>query len=121
MIRILLYIGGVFQAIFFLFHVQLGTSICESLTLNATDKSLMQMFNIGITVFVFFFIVISFLFWRDLYITRLGKATLIFISIAYFFRASAEIFMLEFSLSVFLTCVVIGFIYITPLFSSLKD
>jgi len=90
MVNTLLIIGGVIQTAFGIFHIWLGKMIQQSATLTPADKSLMLAFNIAGTIMIFFFAYVSFFNRQDLKSTRLGKMTMLLVTLFYFSRAIEE-------------------------------
>lgn len=114
--KILLMIGGIINVLLGVFHILLGISINHSTSLTDSDKALMQVFNIGSILMVFFFASVSIVFVQELHSSKLGKSIIIFISLFYFIRAVEEPIFFNFSLPIFGLCIVVGIIYLASLF-----
>lgn len=114
--KTLLIIGGIVNILFGLFYIWMGRAIHLSDSLTPGNRGLMQIFNIGTILLIFFFAYISFFCQRDLVGTKLGKTTLVLIALLYFLRAVEEPIFFQFSLPVMIPCLVVAGIYIAPLF-----
>jgi hypothetical protein len=114
-------IGGAANILFGLFHIWMGRAIHLSDSLTPGNRGLMQIFNIGTILLVFFFAYISFFCQRDLANTKLGKTTAVLIAIIYILRAVEEPVFFQFSLPVMIPCLLTGGIYIVPLFLTGSD
>jgi hypothetical protein len=110
--KILLIIGGIFNAIFGVFHIWMARGIHLSISFSPETRSLMQAFNVFGIIVVFYFAYISFFQQQDLLSTKLGKTTLALVALVYLSRAIEEFILFEFSFIIFFSCVLVGGIYI---------
>ncbi len=114
MLRFLLLVGGVVNLLFGLFHLWLGNQIRLS-SLPEGVRGLMLAFDLGGTLFIFFFAYASFFRRRDLESTRLGQATLALCALTYWVRAVEELVLFSFTPAVFFSCFLAGAIYVAAL------
>jgi hypothetical protein len=117
MSRILLIIGGVLNLLLAAFHIFLGYTIYQIQDIAANYRALMIMLNAAGTLFIILFTVASFVFIQDMLTTRLGKLLISFVALFYASRAIEEIIVSpQFSLFIFVICVLISAIYVVLLF-----
>ena len=112
----LLMIGGAIQLLFGFFHIWLGSEIQTSQEYPGDIRSLLQVFNIGACLVVFFFAYISFFCYNDLMTSRLGKAALILAAGYYIIRAIEEFIFFKTdniisALVIFIPCFLVGSLY----------
>jgi hypothetical protein len=117
----LLLIGGVFNALFTIFHIWLGWQIQLIPDLLPDYKALMQMLNVGVVLVIAFATFASLLCTHDLITTGLGKTTIILIALFYAMRAAEEIVLAtEFSPVIFGICLAVAVIYILTIAGTLR-
>jgi hypothetical protein len=112
MSRKLLMIGGAIQLLFGFFHIWLGVQIQTSQEYPGDIRSLLQVFNIGACLLIFFFAYISFFCYNDLMTSILGKAALILAAGYYFIRAIDEFIFFESAIVIFIPCFLVGSLYV---------
>ncbi len=109
----LLFIGGVMNGFFTLFHIWLGWQIQILPELSPDYKALLQMLNVGVTLTIAFATCVSFFCARDLLTTGLGKTTLGLIALFYASRAAEEIVLApSFSPLIFGLCLAVALVYL---------
>jgi hypothetical protein len=91
--RILLLIGGVTNAVFFLFHLWLGWQIHRWTGLPPGARTLMEMLNGGGALFILLLAVASLACATDTLTTWLGRCVLLATGALYGLRAVAEVGM----------------------------
>jgi hypothetical protein len=108
----LLFIGGILNGLFTVFHVLLGWQIHLTPGLSLQHRVLMQMLNVGGILMVAFATVVSLFYTRDLIGTGLGKATMILIALFYTSRAVEEVVLApDFSPLIFGVCLIVAIVY----------
>lgn len=119
MLRRLLLVGGVLNALFFLFHIQLAFSI-RQLPLTPNLLALMQALNVGGILFIFLFAFAS-LFLRDeMLSTRLGATILALAAALYLLRAAEEFVLFpRASTAIVAACTATGALYLALVLASL--
>lgn len=109
----LLFVGGLFNGFFTLFHLFLGWQIQGLTSLPPAQQALMQELNIGSVLMIAFAAFASLFCANDLLTTKLGKTALVFIALFYASRAGAEIVLApRFSLLIFSVCILIALVYL---------
>jgi len=121
MARALLAVGGILNLAFAAFHIGLFRGIQASTTLSSSAKGLMHAFNAAGTLFIVFFVVVSFFFRDDLLTTRLGRMTLGLVSALYLSRAAEEFFLFRFTPLIFGSCAVVGGLYVAILLMAIRS
>jgi hypothetical protein len=117
----LLFVGGLFNGFFTLFHLFLGWHIQSLTSLPPAQQALMQELNIGCVLTLALFTFASLFCADDLLETRLGKATLVFTTLYYAARGVAEILLApRFSPLIFGACLLVAFLYLPGIFASRK-
>jgi hypothetical protein len=117
----LLLIGGVFNALFTIFHIWLGWQIQLIPDLSPDYKALMQMLNIGVILAIAFATFASLFCTHDLMTTGLGKTSMILIALFYATRAVEEIVLAtEFSPVIFGICLAVAVVYILAIAGTLR-
>ena len=112
MSRRLLVAGGVLNTLFFLFHLLLGYQISHVAQVAAPYRALMEALNVGGILFIGFFAYASFFYQKDLLETRLGQLVLLLVAVLYLSRAVEEFFLFKFTPLIFVSCVLVGAIYV---------
>jgi hypothetical protein len=117
--KILLFIAGVANALFFLFHLLLGWKIHHLTQVPPNLHSLLEMLNGGGALFILFLAVAPLAFARDVLGTGLGRAVLILGASLYLLRALAEFVVSpRTSPAIVATCVVTGALFVGVLLFS---
>ena len=117
--KVLILAGGGLNALFAVLHVWLGWEIHLIRTLPPGYKALMEMLNVGGTIFIAFFAYTSFFCLRDLLGTALGKAVLFVAFLLYTSRAIEEVIIApRFSPLIFVPCLIVGAVYLVVLVKS---
>jgi len=123
--KILLIIGGIINVMMVLFHLSFWKIFnwSESLKcLNFMDRGIIQVLNVHVAFAVLVFAVVSIFYYKELISTKLGKIMLISISVYYFLRAANQLIFFDItelsSIIIFIGCIIIGAIYLVPLFTS---
>lgn len=111
MTRRLLFIGGVLNSAFFLFHLLLAYQISRLVQLAPPHRALMEALNAAGALFLFFFAYASFVHGKELLETGLGRVVLVLASALYLSRAAEEFFLFPFNLAIFSSCLFVGAIY----------
>jgi len=117
-LKSLLYAAGSLNLLFGLFHIWLGYGFHRSPTIPAVYRGLLQAFNAGGALMIFFLAYACLLRHREMLETGLGKAVLVLGSALYLSRALEEFFWFAFSPVIFGSCLVTGAIHLTVLFRS---
>lgn len=112
MSKALLIAGGILNAVFFVFHIILGYQIHQLTNLPAPYRALMEALNLGGVLFLFFFSYASFFQGKELLQTGLGRAILALAAVLHLSRAAEEFFLFRFTVTVFVSCVLVGAIYV---------
>lgn len=117
--KALILAGGGLNALFAVLHVWLGWQIHLISNLPPGYKALLEMLNVGGTIFIAFFAYASFFCLRDLLDTALGKAVLFVVFLLYTTRAIEEVIIApRFSPLIFVLCLIVGAIYLVALLRS---
>lgn len=118
----ILYIGGVFNLIFAVFHLSFWRIFNwhhDLKSIRFVNRAIMQILNLCLTFVFFIFAYVSFSYTYDLLITRLGHSIIASISVFWFLRAFMQVafFGLKNKVSVlfFIMFLIGGVIYIYPL------
>ena len=110
--------GGILNFLFGVLHVFMARSIHVSKVFTDDTRSLLTAFNSAVTLVVFYFAYVSLFQSRDLLGTKIGKSTLVLISVFYLVRAAEEFFLFRFDALIFFACILPGGIYAILLFMS---
>lgn len=123
--KILLIIGGIINVMMVLFHLSFWKIFnwSENLKcLNFMDRGIIQVLNVHVAFAVLVFAVVSIFYYKELISTKLGKIMLISISVYYFLRAANQLIFFDITVRsstiIFIGCIIIGAIYLVPLFTS---
>ena len=117
--RTLLIVGGVFNALFFLFHIFLGYQIYLIQNIDSESRALMEMLNVGGCLMIAFFAVASLAYIEELASTRLGKLVILLVVFLYGSRAVEEFVVSSIpSIAIFATCLAMTIIYLVAFFIS---
>lgn len=112
----MLWVGGILNAGFVLFHVWLGWRIHGLPGLAPGLRALMEMLNVGEVLLIAFATVASLGCPSDLLRTRLGTATILLIALLYGSRAAGEIVLSPgFSPAIFGACTGMATLYVLVL------
>jgi hypothetical protein len=110
-------VGGIANALFFLFHLFLGWKL-HQLQVAPPLRSLLEMLNGGGALFILFLAFASLAYAEEVLSTRLGRAVLLLGTSLYVLRALAEFVVAPTaSPAIYLTCFVTGGLYLLPLMS----
>lgn len=108
----MLFIGGILNAVFTLFHIWLGWKIQSFAGLPDGYRPLMTMLNFGGILLIGFITFASFFCIEELISTRLGKAVIILTFFVYFSRAIEEVLIApQFSVLIFISCLIVAAVY----------
>ena len=118
--RVLLILGGIFNTIFFLFHIFLGYRIQHIPSLQPNVLGMLQALNVAGVLLMLFFAVSSFFMQHDLTETKLGRTVLGLVVLVFASRAVEEFFLFRFNLSIFVSCLVVAVVYAAVLVVSLR-
>jgi len=103
----LLLIGGVVNALFVVFHLLMGIALHKPSGLPADTHALLQMLNVGGSLFILFFTLAFLAYPVEVVNTRVGRLSLLFCVFLYGTRAVEEIFWAPvFSPVIFSVCMV---------------
>jgi hypothetical protein len=106
-------IGGGLNVLFGLLHIWLGWEFHHATHLSPDYRALLEMFNVGETLVVFFFAYASFFCRKELLTTALGKSVLVLILLTYLSRAAEEVILSPvFSVVIFATCLLVAGVYL---------
>ncbi len=109
--KALVLIGGLANLLFFLFHIYLGWQL-HYLDVNPGMRALLETFNLGGTLMIAFFALVSLAFPGELLATRVGRSTVGVIVGVYLSRAIAEVTLFpRASLFIVLVCLLTVGIY----------
>lgn len=118
----ILYIGGIFNLIFAVFHLSFWRIFNwqkDLKDIRFVNRAIMQILNLCLTFVFFIFAYLSFAHTFDLLITRIGHTILVSISLFWFLRAFMQIVFFGFknklSVLFFVLFIFGGFIYMYPL------
>ena len=114
----LIFVGGVINLVFALFHVYLIFQIDKLTGITQQLKILMHMFNVGGILMVSLFVYASLFCTRDVAEQRLGKVISVFVFLVYFTRAAEEILFRgwDFSPVIFFSCLAVSLLYLYILY-----
>jgi hypothetical protein len=107
----LLVVGGAIQIIFGVFHILLAGVINE-MSISPFMRALLHTFNIAVIIAIAFFAVVSLFYKDELLFTRLGRFTILLIAVFYLVRAADEIFLFDFNPVFFVSCSIVGALYL---------
>jgi hypothetical protein len=116
MARALIIIGGIVNILFAAFHVYLGTRINGWVNLSENTRAMLMMFNVGGTLTIAFFALVSLVCSRELLSTTLGKITCGAVGLFYFVRAVEEFIYPPVTAWIAISCLVVTALYVIPLF-----
>jgi hypothetical protein len=108
-------VGGILNALFFLFHAYVGYEIQQLTGLADARRGFMEGCNFAMTLVMFLFAYASLLCPRDLLETKLGHAVLALISAIYLTRAAEELILFKFHGAAFAACLIVGVLYLWAL------
>ncbi len=117
--QILLLIGGVFNALFFLFHLQLGWGMWHWPNLGPGLRALLQLFNVAGALTIGFLAYVSL--WRttEMRETGLGRSLGVLVILYYGTRAAGEfVFQPKAQLVIVATCLAVAGVYLAALLAS---
>lgn len=118
----LLFVGGILNGFFTIFHIWLGWQIQMMPGLSSDHRALMQMLNVGGILILAFATFVSLWCKRDLITTGLGKTTMILIALFYASRALEEIVLApSFSPLIFGICLAVSIVYILVMVGVLRQ
>lgn len=113
--RTLLLIGGIANALFFLFHLFLGWQL-HHLQIAPPLRSLMEMLNGGGALFILFLAYVSLARTDEVLSSRLGTAVLVLGASLYLLRGLAEFVVApQPTPAIYLTCAATGGMYLAAL------
>jgi len=117
----LLFVGGIINVLFTIFHVWLAWQISQITGLSPEIHALMLMLAVGGILMIGFAAYASLFCIRNIFATKLGKITIFFIILIYGSRALEEIVIApKFSPLIFSVCLVTTFVYLVALTLSQK-
>jgi hypothetical protein len=117
----LLFVGGLFNGFFTIFHLFIGWQIQRLTSLPPTQQALMQELNIGSLLMLALFTCASLICANDLLETRLGKTTLVFTALFYAARAVSEILLTpKVSPLILGACLLVTLLYLPGIFARRK-
>ena len=88
--KTLVLVGGFVNVLFFFFHLYLGWQL-HHLAVNPGMRALLETFNLGGTLMIAFFALVSLVFTREVLTTGIGRSTMGLIIGVYLSRAVAEV------------------------------
>ncbi len=88
--KTLVLVGGFVNVLFFFFHLYLGWQL-HHLAVNVGMRALLETFNLGGTLMIAFFALVSLAFPREVLTTGVGRSTMGLILGVYLSRAVAEV------------------------------
>jgi hypothetical protein len=115
MIQTLLFIGGITQVAFSLFHIYLEKIIHAMEEISREGRALYHAFNIAGIVTIAYFAIAFLFFGAKILKSELGLLLLALIALYYLFRAFEEVVLFKFNPAIFSTCLIVGSIYATVL------
>ncbi len=116
--RILLAVGGVFQLFFSAVHVGMFFGIARVAGLSPPARTTAHLFNAAVLTTVLFFAFVSFVHWRDLLETRLGRTVTGFIVLFYLQRGLVELFISGLNPVILGLCLVVALLYAAAMFTA---
>ncbi|HPG39622.1 MAG TPA: hypothetical protein PLP19_20335 [bacterium] len=112
----LLFVGGIINVLFTIFHVWLAWQISQITGLSSEIHALLLMLAFGGTLMIGFAAYASLFCIQQMLTTRLGKATMILVVLIYSTRALEEIVIApKFSPLIFSACLVTALVYLLAL------
>lgn len=121
MAKRLIFIGGIINVLFTVFHFWLGWQIYSLEGILPGHKALMLMLNTGGILIIGFAAFASLFCMDDLVSTKLGKSTLLLVILIYASRALEEIIISPvFSIVIFASCLAVAAIYALALTATMR-
>ncbi len=113
--RTLVLVGGAINVLFVLFHLRLGWQL-HHLPVHPGMRALLETFNLGGTVMIAFFALVSLAYPREVLTTGVGRSATAAIILVYSTRALAEVALFPRpSAVVMLVCLAITAVYVAAL------